>query len=439
MRELEISGQTYSSWSRRIREFMAYQIISGLVGGDGPQVGGPGVRVEIDETLIQRGKPRSHPFQVARRSRKRHQLWLWGAVAGDRGYEHGEVAFVALDSLDHPRGRDALQAALLATVRPGSIVIHDDWGAYRALQWSALPFQHGPRNTVNHSKEIKNVFGEHTNHIEAVWSALKRWLRRRGGGRIVTDQMDLSALTWEFVWRRRAQHGAAIGTFFAAMTTCILQSVEIARRPIVVESPLTAAAAAVSRGAPSPEPSRCDSSDDDARTATTHVLSFWETDSEVSGSPRSAPRALAPVGAPPDGASGSAAAGVDDVPLTATTDVMSASSDEAIAPDAKRFRGSGHGADAGALPLALADDLAPGADAATDDGAAGSECRLLRGADRTGRARYMRRGVELQRFGTTDGCAACNAARLGASGAGVRHSVACRARLERELAREGGM
>ncbi len=78
--------------------------------------------------------------------------------------------------------------ALLATVAPGSRILHDDWGAYRALPWSSLPYEHSPRSVVNHSKEIRNIFGESTNHVEALWSSLKRWWRAHHGGRMPTDE-----------------------------------------------------------------------------------------------------------------------------------------------------------------------------------------------------------------------------------------------------------
>ncbi len=45
------------------------------------------------------------------------------------------------------------------------------------------------------------MFGEHTNHIEGVWSALKRWPRQHAG-RIPDTEASLVGYIHEFVWRQ---------------------------------------------------------------------------------------------------------------------------------------------------------------------------------------------------------------------------------------------
>ena len=72
------------------------------------------------------------------------------------------------------------------------------------LDWSTLPFRHEPCCVVNHSKEIVNVFGLDTNRIESVWGALKRWLRKRGGGRLPLGRVSVELCVWEFLWRKKA-------------------------------------------------------------------------------------------------------------------------------------------------------------------------------------------------------------------------------------------
>ncbi len=117
------------------------------------------------------------------------------------------VFFLLPSNVAKPRGAAALRAALLRFVRPGSRIVHDDWGAYRAMDWTTLPFAHDARSVVNHSKEIKNRFGQHTNHIEAVWSSFKRWLRRRLGGRL--NSSLLPGYISEFLWLARVPPGPA--------------------------------------------------------------------------------------------------------------------------------------------------------------------------------------------------------------------------------------
>ena len=49
------------------------------------------------------------------------------------------------------------------------MILHDDWGAYCAMDWDSLPFTHSPASVVNHSKEIVNLWGMNTNRIDSVW------------------------------------------------------------------------------------------------------------------------------------------------------------------------------------------------------------------------------------------------------------------------------
>ena len=134
---------------------------------------------------------------------------MWGAVA-EHGLHDGHVVFVLLDDLDLGRSANALTQAVLKCIAPGSCVIHDDWGAYRAVQWESLPFDHDSRCVVHHSKEIVNIFGEHTNTIESVWGVLKKWLRSRHGGKVPSDPETLEGELWEFVWRKKAPDGMCV-------------------------------------------------------------------------------------------------------------------------------------------------------------------------------------------------------------------------------------
>lgn len=188
-------------WLENIRELMAADVLGDDLPVSG-KVGGPGIRVKVDEAFLNRPKRCALPFRHSARQANSAR-WLWGAVSDD-GLVTGDVSLLLLPDADAPRGAMRLRAALLKCVEPGSIVVHDDWGAYRSLDWSSLPFEHDARCVVNHSKEITNAFGENTNAIEAVWSTLKRWLRARHGGRLPHSRRILELDIWEFVWRRRA-------------------------------------------------------------------------------------------------------------------------------------------------------------------------------------------------------------------------------------------
>ena len=49
------------------------------------------------------------------------------------------------------------------------------------------------------------MFGEHTQHVEALWSALKRYLRGQFGGSIPSDPEGLAANVWEYMWRTKME------------------------------------------------------------------------------------------------------------------------------------------------------------------------------------------------------------------------------------------
>ena len=64
-----------------------------------------------------------------------------------------------------------------------------------------------PHELVNHSKgEIVNSKGYTTNHIEGRWSAAKRWLKKKHGGRMPThnDRRKWTRLFDEFSYRKIA-------------------------------------------------------------------------------------------------------------------------------------------------------------------------------------------------------------------------------------------
>jgi hypothetical protein len=110
---------------------------------------------------------------------------------------------------------------LLRHVAPGSRVVHDDWGAYRAIEWETLPFTHDVRSVVNHSKEIKNMFGEHTCHIEGVWSSLKVWLRARYGGYLPKSVSSIEGSIIEWLWRQR--HAGATGPLTRQLISMVFE------------------------------------------------------------------------------------------------------------------------------------------------------------------------------------------------------------------------
>ena len=200
-RELQLSQDTYREWQRKLQSAMSTAVQEACDAM--PQVGRDGVIVEIDETLLNKLKPASAAFHRLRR--RRAQFWAWAAVER-HGITEGRCIIILLAAdIDHPRGLDALKDCLQKYVAQGSRIVHDDWGAYRSMPWQDMGFQHDARSVVNHSKEAVNVWGENTNHIESVWSASKRWARKRCGGKLPVGESAVRAFLWEYLWRMQVK------------------------------------------------------------------------------------------------------------------------------------------------------------------------------------------------------------------------------------------
>ena len=184
--------------------------------------------VQLDEAHLNKKKA----GKLSKMSRpQRDQVWVWGAVVQDkpdqfyyRIMDHPEDAFDG-----KPRGwREILTCLHMLNLKRGTILVTDGWkGTKAAIKhfilekgWSANDLHH---EVVNHSKgEIVNQNGFTTNGIENRWSVVKRWLRKRCGGRMPThtDRVRWSHLLTEFQWRKLAANGNTTdwaNTFFVPM------------------------------------------------------------------------------------------------------------------------------------------------------------------------------------------------------------------------------
>ncbi len=409
-RELRLAPVTARTMRIQIQEIMAAHLLSGQHIAGLP-IGGHNVIVQVDETMLNRGKPRAAPFQLARHAAGFTPLWLWGATT-EGGMTCGEVSFVLLRSLDKPRGVAALRKALLATVRPGSIIVHDDWGAYRAMDWASLGYSHSARCVVNHAKDIKNVFGNDTNHIECVWSCLKRWLRKQAGGKIPAG-VSLQLYVWEFLWRQRTKAEGHVPAFvrFINNVTDIPGFFQRPKhwnvRPRKVQQ----------RHATFPQPLPLEQHG--------RKVDVQETDFGSSGEP-----------VEEDDNDDSLAAPLysddDDVPLPCAADKHDERADLAAAllPE-KRPRSTS--------PTASRTSCA-----ASEGSTAPRPRRRAAGPRRrfapieNERAFYIRRIQHLDVYGYTDGCKACEVALANGRPQGYRHSPICRQRIAECIAASAG-
>jgi transposase len=150
------------------------------------RLGGPGIHVFVDEHFMSVRK-NMRGRRVRRRTR-----WIFGGV--EEGSGHSFMVPVlrrrAIDLLPN------IQRYIL----PASIVVTDEWRAYRQIrimQHRALMYRH---LTVNHRHYfVDPATGIHTQRIENKWGQWKSEVRRIKG---VSDRQLRSKIA-EFLWHER--------------------------------------------------------------------------------------------------------------------------------------------------------------------------------------------------------------------------------------------
>ena len=176
------------------------------------------VAIQWDETIVNGSRKKSRLVKNARP--KRDQIWVGGGVVEDRPdlfylqvLEHPESAFDG-----KPRGKAEMTKCLEDLgLEKGDILVSDAWKAttaavkeiQRKLGWTDRDLVH---EICNHSKgEIVNANGFSSNQIESRWSVLKRWIRKRNGGKLPRrkDRQGWKSLLGEFKLRKffQYQHG----------------------------------------------------------------------------------------------------------------------------------------------------------------------------------------------------------------------------------------
>ena len=150
------------------------------------QMGGPGVILEIDESLF-RHKPKYHRG----RQPQRNGAWVFGIVDTSSTPALGYMQIV-----DNRTARTLL-GIIQQIALPGSIIWSDSWRAYRAINQRLPQYQH---QMVNHSLNfVDPVTGVHTQHVESYWNKAKLKFKRMHGSR----RDLLPSYLEERMWRDR--------------------------------------------------------------------------------------------------------------------------------------------------------------------------------------------------------------------------------------------
>ena len=150
---LQISSATAVDWYNFVRDICAEYFLAHPA-----VIGGPGVEVEIDESKF--GKRKYNRGRVV------DGHWVFGGI--ERG--SGECFLVEVEKRDAA----TLLPLISQHVRPGSIVLSDEWSSYNQLTATTG----NTHQTVNHSLHfVDSTTGAHTQSVEGVWSCCKRMMR----------------------------------------------------------------------------------------------------------------------------------------------------------------------------------------------------------------------------------------------------------------------
>ena len=154
---LQLSRETSVDWRSFCSEVTEHIL------ANQEQIGGNNIIVEIDESKF--GKTKYH------RGRELQGVWVFGGIERD-----SKKSFIIPLLETSQRNAETLLPLIQTFIKPGSIIISDQWKAYNKI--SELGYQH---QTVNHSVNfVDPVTGAHTQNIERLWKDIKSHVLREG-------------------------------------------------------------------------------------------------------------------------------------------------------------------------------------------------------------------------------------------------------------------
>ena len=192
--EAEVDEKTAIQIYQYCRDICSWRLLN----HDSPlMLGGPGVVVQIDESLF-RHKPKNHRGRATT-----NEVWVFGMCDTSSSPALGIMCIVP------DRTSQTLLPIICRHLRSGSIVYSDQWAAYNNVQQLQPVTQH---RSVNHSLHfVDPVTGVHTKNVESYWNRVKGKFKRMKG---VHESM-LNSYLDEFMWRER--HGRSAPTALASL------------------------------------------------------------------------------------------------------------------------------------------------------------------------------------------------------------------------------
>ena len=157
--EAEVDEKTAIQIYQYCRDICSWRLLN----HDSPlMLGGPGVVVQIDESLF-RHKPKHHRGRATR-----NEVWVFGMCDTSSSPALGIMCIVP------DRTAQTLLPIICRHLRSGSIVYSDQWAAYNNVQQLQPVTQH---ESVNHSLHLSDfvdpVTGVHTQNVESYWNRVK--------------------------------------------------------------------------------------------------------------------------------------------------------------------------------------------------------------------------------------------------------------------------
>ena len=173
--EAHVSTVTVTNFYQACRQATKYWLQD-----EGQQpIGGNGLNVEIDESIISKRKNNA--------GRILQEIWVFGGVCRET---HERFVFEVPD-----RKAETLLPIIQQMILPGSIIHTDGWKAYNNISTLPEGYTH---KVVNHSENFVNPqTGAHTQTVERMWREVKR-IRRMYEG---LQRNDVSFHLAEYLWR----------------------------------------------------------------------------------------------------------------------------------------------------------------------------------------------------------------------------------------------
>lgn len=184
--ECQVNHNTVANYFICFRD----SIIDEILDGEQKQIGGEGLNVEIDETVISHRK--------YNRGRMTKTVWVFGGICRETDQA---FALVVQD-----RSANTLLKEIADHIAFGSIIHSDSWKAYDLI--SQIPNRNYKHLTVNHSQNFVDPnTGCNTQKIERLWRSLKFKKLKSCG----IPAIDTNGYVFEYVWRRNNLTGLEKG------------------------------------------------------------------------------------------------------------------------------------------------------------------------------------------------------------------------------------